>query len=305
VLFFEQPQAAEQAGFRACRRCRPELEAAQEPQAELIETLCRYIEAHLEQPLTLAELGAQVGFSPHHLQRTFKRIVGITPRQYADARRLNGLKAQLKEGQPVTEALYEAGYSSSSRLYERSTDQLGMTPATYRRGAKGMQISYTVVECALGSLLVAATERGVCAVSLGDTPTALEQALAHEYPGAQLTRDGAGIGQWVAALIAHLEGRQPYLDLPLDIRATAFQRQVWQQLQAIPYGSICSYGEVARAIGRPGAARAVAQACASNPVALVIPCHRVVGEGGKISGYRWGAQRKRAILEREALGSND
>jgi len=299
VVFFSRPETAEQAGFRACLRCHPVEAAATDPQAELIERLCRYIEAHLDGPLTLADFSAQAGITPHHLQRTFKRIMGITPRQYVDARRLDSLKAQLKDGQGVTTALYEAGYSSSSRLYERASSQLGMTPATYRRGGRGMRLGYTIVDCPLGRLLVAATERGICAVSLGDDDEQLEAALLCEYPAAEVHRGDAHDSQWISALVRHLNGWQPHLDLPLDVQATAFQRRVWEELRSIPYGSTRSYREIAQALGRPTATRAVAQACASNPAALVIPCHRVIRENGHPGGYRWGLERKRALLEQE------
>lgn len=301
VAFFDRPEAAEQAGFRACRRCHPNGTVEPDPQVQLVERACQYIEGRAE-PVTLADLGVAVGSSPYHLQRTFKRIMGISPRQYAEAHRLDRLKAGLRDGDDITGALYDAGYGSSSRLYERSNAELGMTPAAYQRGGTAMQIHYTITNSPFGRLLVAATERGVCAVSLGDDDAALEAELRSEYPAAEITRDNARLNQWVAALIAHLSGEQPRLSLPLDIQATAFQRRVWQALQAIPYGSTQSYREVAEAIGAPTAARAVAQACATNPVALVIPCHRVVRAGGELGGYRWGVSRKQALLAREALG---
>ncbi len=299
VTFFEAPEAAEHAGFRSCRRCLPRAVPAPDARVEAVRGACRFIEAHDEGPPTLAVLAAHVGLSRYHLQRTFKRIVGVTPRQYADARRLGRLKTMLKAGDRVTGALYEAGYGSSSRLYERAPSQLGMTPATYRRGGKGATIGFAVAPCPLGRVLVAATQRGVSAVYLGDDEAALEAALRREYPAAEITRDEAGLGRWVAALIEHLDGRRPHLDLPLDVRATGFQRQVWEALQAIPYGATRSYGEVARTIGRPTAARAVARACASNPVSVVVPCHRVVPASGGFGGYRWGTERKRALLAKE------
>lgn len=299
VLFFLLPEAAEQAGFRSCQRCCPTSATARDPQAELVQHVCHYIEANLESSLTLASLSEQVSMSPHYLQRTFKRIMGITPRQYTEARRLVWLKAQLKEGQPVTTSLYETGYGSSSRLYERASAQLGMTPATYRRGGKGMHIGYTIVDCPLGRLLVAATQRGVCAISLGDSDGELEAALLVEYPAAEIHRDEAELNQWVSTLLSHLSGWQLHLNLPLDIQATAFQWQVWQELQAIPYGSTRSYSEIAQSLGHPKATRAVARACATNPVALVIPCHRVVREDASLGGYRWGLKRKQALLAQE------
>lgn len=268
-------------------------------QAHLMERVCQYIEENRDEPLTLTQLSAAVGLSPHHLQRTFKRVVGVTPRQYQDARRLDGFKARLRQGQDVTRALYEAGYGSSSRLYERAPSRLGMTPATYRRGGRGMQIAYTTVRSPLGRLLVARTERGVCAVSLGDSEGALEAALRREYPQADVRRDRNGLSQWVRALLRYLGGRQPRLDLPLDVRGTAFQCRVWEELRRIPYGSTRSYGEIARAVGKPGAARAVGNACARNPVPLVIPCHRAIRGNGDLGGYALGLKRKRALLDKE------
>jgi AraC family transcriptional regulator of adaptative response/methylated-DNA-[protein]-cysteine methyltransferase len=302
VIFFPVPEAAEQAGFRPCRRCRPEETAKPESQVELVRRACRYIEQSLDSPPNLAALSAQVHLSPYHLQRVFKRIMGITPRQYAEACRLGRLKAQLKDGEPVTRALYDVGYGSSSRLYERAPSQLGMTPTAYRRGGPGMHINYTIVDGPLGRLLVAATAKGVCAVSLGDNDTMLESALFSEYPAAEITRDGDGVNlsQWVNALMSHLNGQQPHIDLPLDVQATAFQWRVWQELQAIPYGSTRSYSQIAQALGQPKATRAVARACATNPVPLVIPCHRVVRENGTLGGYRWGLERKQQLLAQEA-----
>jgi AraC family transcriptional regulator of adaptative response/methylated-DNA-[protein]-cysteine methyltransferase len=240
------------------------------------------------------------GGDTRRLARAFKRILGITPRAYAEARRVAHFKQELKRRKHVSPALYEAGYSSTSRVYERTNEQLGMTPATYARGGTGIGIAYATVQTSLGRLLVAATERGVCRVSLGDHAAALEAELVAEFPGAQVVQDKSGkLEGWVAAILAYLDGREPHLDLPLNIRATAFQRRVWQELQRIPFGKTRSYAEVARRIGRPTATRAVAQACATNPVALVIPCHRVVREDGDLGGYRWGMDRKRVLLEKE------
>jgi AraC family transcriptional regulator, regulatory protein of adaptative response / methylated-DNA-[protein]-cysteine methyltransferase len=299
VLFFKQPEAAEKAGFRACQRCHPGEPSLLETQVELVQQACRYIESHLDGPITLATLGEQVHISPYHLQRVFKRVMGISPRQYAEAYRLGQLKTQLKQGESVTRAIYEVGYSSSSRLYERTPTQLGMTPSVYRRGGQGMSISYTTVDCQLGRLLVAATEKGVCAVSIGDSDTTLESILLSEYPSATIERDDHKLGQWVNALLDYLSGKHPHLNLPIDVQATAFQWRVWQELQAIPYGSTRSYCEIAQAVGNHRAARAVAQACATNPVALIIPCHRVVRENGDPGGYRWGKERKQRLLAQE------
>jgi AraC family transcriptional regulator, regulatory protein of adaptative response / methylated-DNA-[protein]-cysteine methyltransferase len=305
VLFFPRPEVAEEAGFRPCRRCQSQEATAR--QVELVQHACRYIETHLDSLVTLAALGSQVHMSPYHLQRTFKRIMGITPRQYAEACRLGQLKTRLKGGETVTEALYEVGYSSSSRLYERTPDQLGMTPTTYRRGGEGLRIDYTIVDSPLGRLLVATTGQGICAICLGDTDAVLEATLVSEYPAAEITRDGerAELSQWVNVLLSHLKGLQPHLDLPLDVQATAFQWRVWEELRAIPYGSTRSYSEIAKVIGQPGATRAVARACATNPVPLVIPCHRVVREDGKPGGYRWGEERKQRLLAQEAAHSHE
>jgi AraC family transcriptional regulator of adaptative response/methylated-DNA-[protein]-cysteine methyltransferase len=298
VMFFRLPEAAEQAGFRACRRCHPHNITPKDPQVELIGQACRYIAEHVERAPTLEEIGHAVGLSPHHLQRTFKRMMGITPRQYAEACRVDRLKSRLKQGDNVTTALYEAGYGSSSRLYEQAPARLGMTPATYRRGGLGARIGYTIAATRLGRLLVAATERGVCFVSLSDDDAELEAALASEYPAAEIVRDqGEELSEWIDAILNYINGEEPHLDLPLDIQATAFQWRVYEALRAIPYGSTRSYRAVAEALGQPTAARAVARACATNPVALVVPCHRVIGEDGGLRGYRWGVERKRALLE--------
>jgi AraC family transcriptional regulator of adaptative response/methylated-DNA-[protein]-cysteine methyltransferase len=268
-------------------------------QVELVRRTCRYIENNLEDALSLSVLGRYVGVSPPYLQRTFKHIMGISPRQYADACRLRRLKAQLKTRRTVTMALYEAGYGSSSRLYERSAAQLGMTPGTYQRGAPATHIRYTLAACPLGRLLLAATERGVCDVRLGDRDRVLEAGLREEYPAAEVVRDDCGLCEWLGELLEHLDGQRPHLALPVDVQATAFQWRVWQELLAIPYGSTRSYSEVARAVGRPKAVRAVARACATNPVAVIVPCHRVVREDGSLGGYRWGLERKQQLLEQE------
>ncbi len=299
VLFFFLPKAAQQAGFRSCQRCQPQNATAPNPQAELVQRVCHYIEHHLETPLTLATLGKAMSMSPHHLQRVFKRTMGISPREYAEACRLSWLKAQLKEGQAVTTAIYETGYGSSSRLYERASNRLGMTPATYRRGGKGMHISHTIVDSPLGRLLVATTERGLCAVSLGNSDAELVAALLSEYPAAEFHRDDVVLSLSVSSLLGHLNGEQIHIDLPLDLQATAFQQRVWEELKAIPYGSTRSYSEIAKALDHPKAVRAVARACATNPVSIVIPCHRVLREDGSLGGYRWGLERKQALLAKE------
>ncbi|MGC9972574.1 MAG: bifunctional DNA-binding transcriptional regulator/O6-methylguanine-DNA methyltransferase Ada [Bryobacteraceae bacterium] len=292
VRFFETAQAAEGAGFRACRRCRPQ--DRRKAESEVVELACHLL------PCPLKTLAEELGLSPRRLSRMFQRLLGVTLRQYADTQRLGAFKARVRNGGEVTDALYHAGYGSSSRLYERAAAQLGMTPATYRRGGRGVRIAYSIVGCPLGRLLVAATERGICALSLGNSDAQLEAALGEEFPQAEIRRDEAGLGGWTGALVKHLEGAQPALDLALDIRATAFQRRVWEELRKIPYGGTRTYSEIARAIGRPTAARAVARACATNPVSVVIPCHRVVRGDGGLGGYRWGLERKRALLETEA-----
>jgi AraC family transcriptional regulator of adaptative response/methylated-DNA-[protein]-cysteine methyltransferase len=272
---------------------------ASAPGLDYVLAACRHIQANRDTPVTLANLGAAVGLSPQHLQRVFKRITGISPRQYADACRLGVLKARLKQKGTVLMALLEAGYGSTSRLYERAAAQLGMTPATYKRGGKDMQIRYTLRACPLGRLLLGVTDRGVCAVYLGATDDPLETALGREYPAARLERANGGDFPWLSELLEHLAGQRPHLDLPLDVQATAFQQRVWQELRRIPYGQTRTYREIALALGQPQAVRAVGRACATNPVSVVIPCHRVVREEGDLGGYRWGLERKKALLERE------
>ncbi len=294
VRFFDAPETAERAGFRPCLRCRPQ--ETRNGEADFVEAACRVLKA--------GGTVDECGVDPHRLKRAFVRRLGVTPRQYADALRLESFKALVRKGGGVTESLYEAGYGSSSRLYERAGAQLGMTPATYRKGGRGVRIAFSIVACPLGRLLAAATQRGVCAVALADSDAELEAALSAEFPEAELHRSDEEVGRWAAAIVAHLQGTQPALDLPIDIRATAFQRRVWEELRRIPRGETRTYREIACAIGHPTAARAVARACATNPVALVIPCHRVVrGDGGE-GGYRWGIGRKRALLESEAACSH-
>jgi AraC family transcriptional regulator of adaptative response/methylated-DNA-[protein]-cysteine methyltransferase len=317
VLFFSLPKAAEQQGFRPCLRCRPRAVPTRDPKIETVARICRQIDAHIladpgidadsEARLTLAALAAPAGMSPHQLERAFRAAMGITPRQYADAQRMRRLKSRLKKGDNVTTALYDAGFGSSSRLYERAPSHLGMTPAAYRRGGAGMQIRYTIADSPLGRLLVGATGRGISALYLGESDAALRSALKKEYPRADLIfgRDGRGtngagsLGKWVEEILAHLRGKEPHLDLPTDVQATAFQRRVWEELRRIPYGATKTYAQVARAIGRPKAIRAVARACATNPVSVIVPCHRVVREDGNLAGYRWGIDRKRKLLEKE------
>src|SRR6266850_1234908 len=298
VSFYETTAAARQAGFRACRRCRPDAPDAPDPWVEKIRRACVYL-GNVDGHPSLATLAARLGGSPYYLQRNFKRIVGVTPREYADAVRLRKVKRRLREGEDVTGAMFDAGYGSSSRFYERAAPKLGMSPSTYRRGGAGMSIQYAIVDSPLGRLLVASTSRGVCAVAMGSSDAELERALAREYPAATIATDTGALSTWTTAVLAHVSGRQPRLDLPLDVQATAFQWQVWQALAAIPYGETRTYKEVAASIGRPTAVRAVARACASNPVALAVPCHRVVASAGGEGGYRWGIARKKALLASE------
>jgi len=298
VQFFETPAHAEQAGYRACRRCRPLEVQPADPWLEKIRRACVYL-SNVEGHPSLATLAARLGGSPYHLQRNFKRIVGVTPREYAEACRLQTVKRRLRAGRDVTGAMLDAGYGSSSRFYERAAPKLGMAPKAYQRGGAGIDVRYTIVASPLGRLLVAATPRGVCAVAMGESDQGLERALRAEYPAAAIQSDGGQLARWTRQILAHLAGRVPRLDLPIDVQATAFQWQVWTALAAIPRGETRSYAEVAAAIGRRRAVRAVARACATNPVALAIPCHRVVPAAGGVGGYRWGAARKQALLARE------
>jgi AraC family transcriptional regulator, regulatory protein of adaptative response / methylated-DNA-[protein]-cysteine methyltransferase len=312
VVFFRLPDAAEQHGFRECRRCRPRAARLADPRIKTVASVCREIDARIradfpEEPkkdgrLTLVSLSASVGMSSHQLDRAFRAAMGITPRQYADTGRMRLLKSRLKKGDNVTTALYDAGFGSSSRLYERAPGHLGMTPEAYRKGGVGMRIHYTIVESPLGRLLVGATDRGISALYLGGSDASLRTSLGSEYPRAELLEQNAGrsqFGRWVRKILDHLRGREPHLDLPTDVQATAFQRRVWEELRRIPYGATRTYSQVAQAIGRPSAIRAVARACATNPVSVVVPCHRVVREDGHLAGYRWGIGRKRTLLEQE------
>ena len=301
VTFFSRPEHAERAGFRACLRCRPRLISGN-PQAEAVKAICRYIEQHLEEGITLERLGKTFHQSGFHLQRRFKAVLGITPREYADACRMRRLKRNLQAGDNVTRALYDAGYGSSSRLYEKTASQLGMTPDKYRRGAIAASIRYACADSPLGRMLIAATDRGICSIQFAETDGELIEGLKREFPFAVRKPDEGGLEAWIKAVLSRMAGKEVSASLPLDIRATAFQRRVWTYLQSIPFGRTKSYGEVAKAIGQPTASRAVARACATNPVAVAIPCHRVVREDGSISGYRWGVERKKALLEMEQRG---
>ena len=299
VKFFSRPDQAEQAGFRACLRCRPRLISGN-PQSDFAKEICRYIEQHLDGPITLGRLSKAFRQSAFHLQRRFKAALGITPREYADSCRLRRLKRNLQAGDNVTRAMYDAGYGSSSRLYEKTSSQLGMTPDKYRRGAIAATIRYAVSDSPLGRMLIAATDRGICAIQFARSDGELLEGLKREFPFALRKPDEGGLQAWVKTLLSRMTGHELNAALPLDIRATAFQRRVWTYLQSIPFGATRSYGQVAKAIGQPTARRAVARACATNPVAVAIPCHRVVREDGKESGYRWGVERKKTLLEMES-----
>lgn len=295
VAFYLTPDQAERAGYRACLRCRPRA-ASGNGQVERVREICRYIEGNLDQSITLDRLARTFHQSAFHLQRTFKSVLGVTPHAYAESCRMIQLKRNLQAGHSVTRAMYDAGYSSSSRLYERTWAHLGMTPDKYRRGAIATRIRYTFADSPLGRMLVAATDKGLCAIQFGDSEPELELGLKHEFPFARRQRDDHSLRAWKQALLDRLRGHKLNSALPLDIQATAFQRRVWEYLQTIPYGATRSYSQVADAIGEPKATRAVAQACASNRIAVAIPCHRVIRQDGDLGGYRWGIERKEKLL---------
>ncbi|MEK6630668.1 MAG: bifunctional DNA-binding transcriptional regulator/O6-methylguanine-DNA methyltransferase Ada [Acidobacteriota bacterium] len=298
VQFFANTQAAEGAGFRSCLRCRPR-EAADAPAERQVMTARRYIDEHADQSVTLETLGVVVGLSPSHLQRTFKRVCGITPREYLRARRLDRFRQAVRSGKSVTEATYDAGYGSSRGLYDHATRELGMTPSQYRRGAPGLDIRFTVVPMSLGHMLVAATSRGVCAVSVGRDKTLLQRELTKEFAGASIRCDNDALRNTAAAIVQSFESHERRFSVPLDLHGTEFQLRVWAALRSIPFGETRTYTEIAKQVGRPSAVRAVASACASNKTALVVPCHRVVRRDGSAGGYRWGAAMKARLLQRE------
>lgn len=301
VEFFPTCEQAERGGYRACKKCKPKAAAAI-PDAVL--RACRLIEK-ADEPPTLEALAAAVGLSPFYFHKLFKSVVGVTPKAYAAARRAERFREGLKEGQTVTEAIHDAGFGSSSRCYENVGDELGMTPTEYRGGGAGQSIRLAVVECRLGWLAVAATERGVCMIEFGDTPDAVRAEAVARFPNAALHDGDDEFRRWVAVVVQRIEMPGRAVELPLDVRGTAFQRKVWEALRAIPAGATATYSEIAERIGKPSAARAVAGACAANQLAVVIPCHRVVRSGGSLSGYRWGADRKRRLLEREGVTLDD
>jgi AraC family transcriptional regulator of adaptative response/methylated-DNA-[protein]-cysteine methyltransferase len=303
VRFFNTGAQAQAAGFRPCKRCTPDAETAQERQRRAAVQACRTIQAALDagqDPPALSELAAAAGLSASYFHRLFKRFVGVTPKQYEMEQRAGRARAGLAEGQTVTDALYEAGYGSSSRFYEDARATLGMKPSTFKNGGSGARIRYTIAPCDLGWVLVAAAEKGVCAIYVGEQPEELAAQLLARFPQAASVKDDPDLAAWVGAVVAFVDAPQQGLDLPLDIRGTAFQRRVWMALREIPLGATASYGKVAAQIGQPTAARAVAQACAANELALAVPCHRVVRSDGRVGGYRWGTERKERLLEREA-----
>jgi AraC family transcriptional regulator of adaptative response/methylated-DNA-[protein]-cysteine methyltransferase len=296
--FFAAPEEAEQAGYRPCLRCDPRGQRVETPPAPVVKAR-EHLDRRFDEPVTLEALGREVGMSPHHLQRTFKKAYGLTPKEYQDALRLERLKSGLRNGGSVTSAIHDAGYGSASRVYEKSDARLGMSPGAYRRGGQGMTIRFDIAESPLGHVLVAATERGVCAVALGDDDATLEAGLRAEYPLAAIERGRDAVAGWLGGFVSYLSGDGGLASTPIDAPGTAFQKRVWDALRAIPAGEKRSYAQVAAAIGQPTAARAVARACATNHVALAIPCHRVVRGGGGLGGYRWGVDRKYALLAQE------
>jgi AraC family transcriptional regulator of adaptative response/methylated-DNA-[protein]-cysteine methyltransferase len=296
VVFFHTGEEAEKQGYRPCLRCRPnEISSA----VTLVQRAARHLAESSEDGLRLGMLAGKLGTTQGTLRRAFQQVTGLSPRELAEALRVKRFKAMLRTGSKITDALYETGYGSSSRVYERSNAQLGMTPATYQKGGKGMKIGYVVAKSPLGKVLVAATERGISAVYLGDSEGTLISELREEYPRAEIAPAADADQKWVREIVQRIEGKQPRLELPLDLQATAFQRRVWQELQRIPRGTTRTYSQVARALGRPKAVRAVARACATNPVSIVVPCHRVIREDGALAGYRWGLSRKEQLLEKE------
>jgi len=300
TLFFRTAQDAESQGFRPCRRCRPK---QQDSATALVQQVASVLSNASGDSFRLRSLAVQVNSSPAQLRRAFRRTTGLSPKEFEQAFRLARFKKMLREGSSITEALYACGYGSSSRLYEKTNAHLGMTPASYRKGGAGMQIGYTVANTSLGKVLVAATERGVSAVYLGENEKSLVEELHKEYANAEIVRAAAGNESWLSEIVRRVEGNAPSVDLPLDVQATAFQRRVWRELQKIPRGTTRTYTQVARALGKPQSVRAVARACATNPVSIVVPCHRVIRTDGTLAGYRWGLQRKQKLLEREAASA--
>ena len=302
VAFHASAADAEAAGFRACLRCKPNVDRSEDAQAKAVARACRAIE-EAEEPPTLEALAKMVGQSPWHFHRVFKSVTGVTPKAYADAHRGKRVRDELKRADTVTQAIYSAGFNSNGRFYAASDDLLGMTPTHFRKGGAGATIRFALGECSLGAILVAATDRGVCAIRLGDDPQTLVRAFQDDFPNAQLVGGDKDFERIVAAVVGFVEAAPSEFKLPLDVRGTAFQQRVWQALREIPAGTTATYSEIAKKIGAPAAVRAVAGACAANRIAVAIPCHRVVRTDGSLSGYRWGVERKRALLQREAKGN--
>lgn len=302
VEFFYSTQKAEEKGFRSCLRCQPKTEQVN-PQIEIVIRACELLET--EEQLSLEELSAKLNLSAAHLQKLFKEIIGVSPKKYAEMKRLKKFKDEIKKGNDVTGAMYESGFGSSRGLYENVSEKLGMTPKTYARGGENMKIDYAITDCDLGKLLVARTEKGICAVTFGDDETTILEKLEKEYPKAEIRENDKTLKEFVIAILANLEGTNKTLDLPIDLQATAFQMRVWKILRKIPFGETISYKQVAERLGDTKAIRAVAGACAKNRVALVIPCHRVVGSDGSLSGYRWGVTRKKMLLNKEQSTETD
>ena len=299
VQFHATREDAERAGFRPCKRCKPDAQSPADAHRTRVIAVCRMIET-AETPPSLDELAGWAGISPYHFHRVFKSVTGVTPKDYADAHRANKLQARLKQAGTVTEAIHDAGYNSSGRFYARSNQLLGMTPGTFRGGGGNTTIRFAVGECFLGSFLTASTDKGICAILLGDDPDSLLRELQDRFPKAQLTGGDSEYEKLVAQVLSFIETPAKGLDLPLDIQGTAFQQRVWRALRDIPAGQTVSYSDIAERLGSPRAVRAVAGACAANPLAIAIPCHRVVRRNGGLSGYYWGIERKRALLAREA-----
>jgi AraC family transcriptional regulator, regulatory protein of adaptative response / methylated-DNA-[protein]-cysteine methyltransferase len=301
VTFFRTREEAEKQGYRPCRRCRPNEVSAS---VALVQSAARLLADSAEESTGLGRVARTLGTTQASLRRACLQVTGLNPRELFEALRLKRFKALIRAGKSITDALYETGYGSSSRVYERSNAQLGMTPATYRKGGLGMRLGYTIAKSPLGKVLVAATERGVSAVYLGDTESTLLAELRDEYPRAEISPASDSNERWVKEIMQRIDGKQPHFELPLDLQATAFQRQVWQELQRIPRGRTRTYSQVARSLGRPKAVRAVARACAMNPVSIVVPCHRVIREDGTLAGYRWGLTRKEQLLAQERASAS-
>ena len=304
VTFFVTPVEAEKAGFRACLRCKPKNEYSPGASATLIQKAFEILQSDRTEILTIDELRRQLGVSAGHLQKTFRAVLGLTPKEVTDMMRIENFKRNVRK-HDVTTALYDSGFGSSRSLYEKAGEKLGMTPATYKKGGKDMNIKYTIVDSPLGQLMVAATEKGICAVSFGDDARELRNELQNEFFAATIENDDAVLKDAVNTILKGMRGERTISSLPLDIRGSAFQMRVWSELRKIPYGETRSYGEIAEELGNPKAVRAVARACATNPVALVNPCHRVIAADGKLSGYKWGIERKKVLLETEkAVGGS-